>query len=176
MSDDEQQVYPWKIGSPIKPDVDSLMKAYPPESIQVGWLATDEELRSHIGACGAQRFYRICDGFVRRMLREHQIVIFRRATVGLFRPSHEEIFARTHPTYEHAGRALRKHMRNVASAQPTDDLGRAVQDHHGKLLYASTREMRKARMNALPSTKMESRPQLPPPGSTQLVSAKSNKT
>ena len=164
MSDDQQKHMPWNEGMPTKPDVDALLKAFPPDTILPGkWRVTDEEVRAVIGRNDGIRYKTVTNAWRKRLKRDHRVILFRQDTVGFFCPTPEEVFARTHPTYEHVGRSIGKQMGDVATVKPENEAQRVTQEHQGRLLYATRRGLKKDRMNVLPSTVATEQPQISPP-------------
>ncbi len=165
MSEDteDQKHMPWNEGMPTKPDVDALLKAFPPEDIHPGqWRVTDDEVRAAIGRADGNRYRTVTVAWRKRLERDHRVIVFRQESTGFFCPTPEEVFAVTHPTYEHVGRSIGKQMKHVAIVKPENDTQRATQEHQGRLLYASKRALKKDRMNVLPST-VADRPRISPP-------------
>jgi hypothetical protein len=161
---EDQKHMPWNEGMPTKPDVDSLLKAFPPETIKPGeWRASDAEIKPHIGKCDGRRYTTVTLAWRKRLERDHRVILFRQESVGYFCPTPDEVFAATHPTYEHVGRSIGKQMKHVAIVKPENDTQRMTQEHQGRLLYASKRSIKKDRMNVLPSTEAPKQPQIAPP-------------
>jgi hypothetical protein len=91
------------------------------------------------------------------------VIIYRRETLGFYCPKPDEVFANTHPTYEHVGRSVGKQMSDVAIVKPENEAQRVVQEHQSRLLYSTKRSLKKDRMNALPSTAAVEQPRIAPP-------------
>ena len=162
---DEQKHYPWNEGSPTKPDVDALMKAFPVETLTVGRRITDEEVRAATGIGTGIRYRTVYAAWVRRLQKDHAINLFRENTIGFFVPTADEVTARTHPALQHMGRTAKKQIRNLAAARVENDQQRVTVDHQGRLLNNIARETKKARMNVLaPSPIQEPVKLTPPPG------------
>lgn len=161
---DEKQYFPWQEGQPTKPDVDALMKAFPPDSIKPGdWSASDQQIHAVIGNVNAIRYRTVYATWISRLSRDYQIVLYRAKTTGFYCPTAAEIYSRTHPTLEGVGRKIGKQLRSVSQSKPTSEVERITQDHHGKLLYVQKRELKKARMNLLPKTAVTEIPKIEPP-------------
>lgn len=162
MSDDSYK--PWNDGLPTKPEVDALLKAFPPESIKPGeWRATDAEIKAHLGRCDGNRYATVYRAWVGRLARDYAVTLVREKETGFYCPTPEQDFANTHPTLESAGRKIRRQKARVARVKPENELQRGVQEHQGRLLHASERELRKARLNVLPSTAAPEIPKIAPP-------------
>lgn len=159
----EEKHYPWKEGQPTRPDVDALLKAFPPETLVPGWRATDEALKAVIPQGDATRYHTVCEAWRKRLMQERNINVFRERNVGYYVPTPEEVFAKTPPTLQHISRTAKKQMRRVAVAPVKTDLQRSVQDHQGRLLHSLQREAKKAKANVLPSTTVVAPPSLEPP-------------
>lgn len=163
MSDD-QKLYPWQEGQSTKPEIDALITAYPPESIKPGeWFVTDETLKQIIKPMDATRYKTVCKAWRNRLIRDHSVDIERERTKGYYCPTPAQIYAITHPTLEYAGRKIGKQIRRVSASKPTTAIEAATRDHHGKLLYVQKRELKKARMNLLPSTAAPETPKITGP-------------
>jgi hypothetical protein len=163
VSDDDKH-FPWNDGLPTKPDVDSLLKTFPPETIIPGqWRVTDAEVKAAIGKSDGNRYRTVCSAWRKRLERDHRVIVYRQDTIGFFCPTPEEVFAQTHPAYEHAGRTFGKQMRHVASVKPENEQQRITQEHQGRLLYNSKRALKKDRMNVLPATEAPVTPRISPP-------------
>ena len=161
---DELTVFPWDEGQPTKPEVDALLKQWPPETIKPGeWRATDDEMREIIRPRDTWRYRTVYARWINRLLRDHGVVIYRQKETGFFCPTADQIFARTHPTLVHAGQAIGKQIRAVARAQPRNEIESGVQDHQGRLLAVQKRELKKSRMNLLPPTAAEPIPKIAAP-------------
>ena len=161
---DNNEHLPWNTGMSTRPDVESLLKQWPPETIAPGvWRATDDEVRALLGRADGNRYRTIYDAWVRRLKRDHNVIVYREKEVGFYCPTPDEVFSRTHPTLVSAGRILRKQMRSVAIVKPENDAQRSTQDHQGRLLYVQTRELKKTRMNLLPDTAKQEFPRISPP-------------
>lgn len=164
MSEDRQKHLPWAEGLPTKPDVDALLRAYPPESIKPGeWRETDEAIKSHIGNPLGTRYRTVYGVWLRRLQRDHAVILYREKESGFYCPTPDEVFANTHPALESAGRRIGKQLRGVAIVKPENELQRGVQEHQGRLLHATKRDLKKARMNVLPSTETPASPRIMPP-------------
>ena len=164
--DDENksQHLPWNEGLPTKPDVDALLRAFPPETLKPGeWHATDDEIKAHIGRPDGNRYRTIYSAWIRRLGRDHAVIVYREKESGFYCPTPEQVFANTHPALESAGRRIGKQLRGVAIVKPENELQRGVQEHQGRLLHASKRDLKKARMNVLPSTVAPEQPRIEPP-------------
>lgn len=173
MSDNEddnggQTHLPWNEGLPTKPDIDALLKAFPPETIAPGrWRVTDDEIRTLIGMCEGNRFRTVTVAWRKRLLNDHRVIVFRQDNTGFFCPTPDEVFGRTHPTLEQAGRKLGRHLKRVVSVRPENDIQTITQEHQGKLLYATRRDLKKARMNSLPSTEAPEPVRISPPDNSR---------
>jgi hypothetical protein len=160
----KERNFPWDEGQPTKPDVDALIAAHPPGSIMPGeWRITDDEVRALIGRSDEGRFKTVTDAWRRRMMNDHRVIIYRERHTGFYCPTPEQVFANTHPTLQSAGRKIGKQLRGISAVKPESEVQRSVQDHHGRLLYVTKRELRKARMNVLPSTAAAETPKILPP-------------
>lgn len=159
----EQQYYPWNEGQPTKPDVDALMKAFPPESLAIGRRIADSEILAVLGTNDAARYRTVYSAWIRRLQRDHGINLFREKEEGFFVPSAAEVCARTYPALQHIGRTAKKQMRNLGAAKPETDDERRVIDHQGRLLHQISRESKKARINVLPPSGIAPAPQITPP-------------
>lgn len=158
--------FQWDDGLPTKPHVDALLKAFPPDEIKPGkWRATDEQIMEHVGRADAIRYRTIYSVWRNRLRNDHGVIIYRDKTVGFFCPTPEEVFAMTHPCVESAGRKIGKQLRHVAVVKPENELQRTVQEHQGRLLSTTKRELKKARMNVLPPSAAAERPKIEPPKS-----------
>jgi hypothetical protein len=161
---DQQQHMPWREGLPTKPDVDALLAAFPPDTIKPGeWRKTDAEISAVIPSAEGVRLKTITNTWRKRLMRDYNVNMFRQESVGFFCPTPDEVFAKTHPTYEHVGRSIGKQMRHVAIVKPENEGQRVTQEHQGRLLYATKRVLRKDRMNVLPSTATAEQPKIEPP-------------
>lgn len=161
---DTEKHFPWMEGQPTKPDVDVLMRAFPPESITPGgWRASDQEIKAHLGRCDQARYRTVYAAWIRRLMKDFSVVVWREKENGFYCPTPEQVFAHTHPTLESTGRKLGKQMRTVAVVKPENELHRVTQDHQGRLLHAMRRELKKARLNVLPSTVPADVPRVSPP-------------
>lgn len=165
MTDEKQAYLPWNEGQPTKPDVDSLLKAFPVENMTPGWRVTDEAVRAVVGDLHGARYRTVYAAWVRRLLKDHGINLFRENTIGFFVPTAEEVFSRTHPALQHIGRTAKKQIRHIAVVRAENDLQKTTQDHQGRLLHSISREAKKARMNVLPPTSAAPMPQIVPPAS-----------
>lgn len=163
MSDDVKHL-PWNVGLPTKPEVDALLRAFPPDTIKPGeWRVTDEEVKAQIGRADGGRYRTVYSAWIRRLQRDHAVNVYREKEVGFYCPTPEQVFAKTHPTLEYAGRKIGRQLRGVSIVRPQNELQRTVQEHQGRLLHATKRELKKARMNVLPQTAASDRPKIEPP-------------
>lgn len=161
---DESKHLPWNEGLATKPDVDALMKAFPPEKIEAGvFRVTDEEVRAVIGRATGSRYRTVYAAWIKRLKRDHRVLLYREQMKGFFCPTPEQVFSMTHPTYEHVGRSINKQLTSVGIVKPENDQQRTVQEHQGRLLHATKRELRKDRMNLLPDTSIDQAPRIEPP-------------
>jgi hypothetical protein len=159
---EDQKYMPWHEGVPTKPEVDALLKAFPPESIKPGeWRVTDDEVRSHIGRCDQRRFYVVTKAWRNRMERDHAVYV--KDGEGFYCPANDEVLSDSHPALHRARRVVRKQRKRVSNVRPDGDQQRAQQEHVGRLLYASERSLKKDCMNVLPSTAAPKQPQIAPP-------------
>ncbi len=166
--DDEAQAgihLPWADGLPTKPDVDALLKAYPPDGIEPGeWQATDDAMHAVLGSnCVGNRYKTVCDAWRRRLLRDHSVTIYRNKNRGFYCPTAAEVYAQTHPTLSSCNTKLTKQLRHVTVSKPTNETESATREHQGRLLYVQRREIRKSRMNVLPSSSVKEQPKIQPP-------------
>lgn len=169
MTDDDgmgrnQQHLPWNEGLPTKPEVDALLRAFPPESILPGkWRVEDSAIKAIVNATSRIRYRTVYTAWIRRLERDHGVIVWRDKERGFMCPTPDQVYARTHPTLAHAGRAIGKQLRQVSRSKPETETQKVTQEHQGKLLYIQKRELKKARMNTLPSSQPQSQPQIPPP-------------
>lgn len=164
MSNHEQKLHPWQTGQSTKPEVDALLKQYPPETISPGeWSASDEQMKAIIKPLDATRYKTVTTAWRNRLIKDHGVVVLREATHGFYCPTPEQVFALTHPTLEHAGRKIGKQICRVSNAKPVTQIELATQDHQGKLLYVQKRELKKARMNLIPNTAAPESVRIAPP-------------
>lgn len=151
-----------KDGMSTKPDVDALLKAFPPESIKPGeFSVTDAQVQAVIGLTRRNR--NITNAWIKRLFRDHNIHMYRQKMVGFFCPTPEEVYAKTHPTYEHVSRAISKQMRHVAAVKPQNDFQRVTQEHQHRVMYVTKSVLRKDRMNILPPSAVTEVPKIAPP-------------
>ena len=163
-SDNSKSYFPWDEGIPTKPDVDALLKQWPPEQIKPGaWSVTDEEVRALIPSANSIRYRTVYTAWISRLARDHLVIVYRAKVTGFYCPTATEVYSRTHPTLEGAGRKIGKQLRGVSLSQPTNTIEETTKDHQGKLLYTLKREAKKARMNVLPSTASGEMPKIEPP-------------
>lgn len=161
---EDMQHLPWNEGMPTKPDVDALLKAFPPEQILPGqWRVTDEQMKSAIGKCDGNRYRTVTVAWRKRLERDHRVIVYRQETEGFYCPTPDQVLSETHPKYEHAGRVFGKQMRHVAIIKPENEQQRTAQEHQGRLLYATKRAIKKDRMNVLPPTEAAQAPRITPP-------------
>lgn len=166
MSDDNetrQQHLPWGDGLSTKPDVDALLRAFPPHDLKIGMRISDEAIQSVIGPCASVRYRTVYSAWVRRLEADHRVVVKREKNTGFYVPTAAEVMGDTHPTLEHIGRSARKQIRKLAVIRPAEGIESITRDHHGRLLSIVRRESKKARMNILPDTAVKEAPQMSPP-------------
>lgn len=166
-SDATQKHLPWAEGLPTRPDVDALLKAFPPETLAVGTQISDDAFRAVVGHCDGARFRTIYAAWQRRLARDYRVLLKRAKMTGFYVPSAAQTLAATHPTVEHAGRALGKQIRDLALVTPAAGAESDARDHHGRLLGVLRRETRKTRMNLLPPTAASAPPQIGPPAASR---------
>ena len=159
----EQTYHPWNDGLPTRPEVDALLKQWPPETIQPGWEVTDAQVREVVGECGAIRYRTIYAAWTRRLRRDHNVIVDRVKERGFRCLTPDEVYGKTHGTLRHAGRAIRNQLKDVSRTKPENELQKTTQEHQGRLLYAQHRELKKARTNALPFVKPAESPRIAPP-------------
>lgn len=163
MSDNDQKHMPWNEGIPTKSEVDSLLKAFPPESISPGvWRVTDDEVRAHIGRADQRRFYHITRAWRNRLWRDSRIQV-KDADGGFYCPENDEVISDSHPALHRARRIVRMQRQRISNIKPDTDQQRVQQENIGRLLYASERALKKDCMNVLPSTEVPKAPQIEPP-------------
>lgn len=167
---EEKVFFPWDEGRPTTPDVDALLKAFPPETIKAGeFEVVDADVIRHIGDAGGTRFRTVTSAWRKRLKRDFSLNIFRRKEYGFYCPVFAQVAARTHPTLEEAGRKISSQMRSLSVAQPTNEIESAVKDHHGGLLYVQKRELKKARRRlSLPSTQVAQPPRISAPAESDI--------
>lgn len=162
--EDGGQHLPWLDGLSTKPEVDELLKHYPPETIEPGkFEVSDAELMAIIKPSSPTRYRTVCDAWIRRLKRDHRVILYRVKTTGFYCPPAAHVFARTHGAIRHAGRSIGSQLRHVAIAKPENEQEKITQDHQGRLLHAQKRDLRKARMNILPPTASPEQPKIGPP-------------
>lgn len=165
---EDQKHMPWNEGLPTKPDVDALLKAFPPEAIKPGeWRVTDAEMKAVIGRCDGARYRTVYSAWRKRLKRDHRVIVHREETVGFYCPTWKQVGATVHPAYEHMGRTARGRMTEVQIAQPSTEEERAEQQHYARLLHTTNRVLKKDRMNVLPPTESIGQPQISPPKSVE---------
>jgi hypothetical protein len=157
----DKTFFPWNEGRPTKPEVDALLTRFPHDQMKPGWYASDAELRAIIGPASVVRFHTVCVAWIRRLERDHGVIVYRQRLSGYFVPPPEDVYAKTHPTLLHIGRTARKQKRHVATAAPTTDHEKLVQAHQGQLLNGIERATRKARQNVLPPAATPALPRAP---------------
>ena len=144
---------PWIDGLSTKPDVDALIKAFPPETIKPGqWRATDHDVMQHIGECGGNRFRTVYTAWRRRLEIEHRVIIWREKKVGFFCPRCDQLHESTPPHLQRLARANGRHARRIAISVPTSDAERVTKETQCSLLHAISTELRARRQMLLPDT------------------------
>lgn len=161
----EQKLYPWTEGQSTQPEIDALMRAYPPESIVPGvFSVTDSDVSEIIGnQLDSARYNRIHLRWRKRLKKEHGKVVWRVDTIGFRAPTAAEVYSATHPRLASAGRIVSDQLLEVSVSPPTNQIEGATQEHLNKLLYVQRRELKKARMNLLPPTAAPLTPTIKPP-------------
>lgn len=166
MNDDDETSHgtylPWDDGLPTRPDVDALIKAFPPETLAPGTRISDEQFLEVVPAKG-QRFKTVYAAWMRRLANDHRVLLKRAKKVGFFVPTAAEALADTHPTLEHIGRSARKQLRALTIIKPAEGAESLTRDHHSRLLGHIRHEARKARTNILPPTAASQMPTIPAP-------------
>lgn len=165
MSDEpiKQTYMPWEEGISTKPSVDALLREFPPETITPGWEVSDEVVHEIVNAPTESHHKSVIRAWRNRLLRDHGVIIYRLKVTGFRCPYTKEVQSETHSVLKKTGRAIGKQLTHVARAKPTNELEKSVQDHQGRLLHAQKRELRKARMNTLPSGQPTPMPRISPP-------------
>lgn len=156
---------PWELGLPTKPDVDALLKAFPPETIKPGeWLVSDTEVAEVLGKnCVGNRYRTVYEAWVGRLNRDYRVIVYRKKGEGFYCPKTADVQANTESKQTHAIRTLRRQAGHVAIAKPTTELETTIQEHQLRLLHAGVRSLKKDRMNLIPNTAAEQPPQIAPP-------------
>lgn len=160
----DEKYFPWDSGLPTKPEVDALLKAFPPKDIASGFAVTDEQVRKVVGErCTLIRYRTVCDRWRRLLKRDHRVILYRKKLGGFFCPQTNEVQATTEAAQTHAIRTLRKQATDVALAKPTNEIENSVQQHQLRLLHARAHDLKKDRMNRLPPTVVTEQPKIEPP-------------
>lgn len=163
MSNDTKH-FPWNEGQPTKPDVDALLKAFPPSELIAGARIAEDDVRSVISAPTENRFRTVYTAWINRLEREHNVILWKERNRGGFVvPKFGDVSDRTHPTILKAGRTFKKQIGQLALTKAETDAQRTTQEHQGRLLSALHRETKKARLNVLPSALAPEHPKITPP-------------
>lgn len=164
MSDENKETtYYWRDGMPTKPDVDALLKTWPEP--EVGDRFDYETVAKIIGCDpGAVRFKTVTDAW-RRRLYEKGLVIECEPGQAFYVANADQITAGTYGALNSAARKLRKQRKKLVVAKIETDEQRSTAMHQGRLLTETERHLKKAKMNALPSTKADEQPRISPPQS-----------
>lgn len=165
----ETRVYSWDSGRPTKPDVDALVKAFPPETIKPGgWKIAWDQFREVVGTRESQyRLYTVAVSWRKKMLSEHNIVIWCAKGIGFYCPTFADGASRTGERQAHNIRVMLRHARQLSTMQPTSEMERTVKEHQLRIMDASIRAMRKDKMNLLPPTIAQQPPAISPPKHTK---------
>lgn len=165
MSDREKEkTYYWRDGMPTKPDVDALLKAWPEPD--VGDLFDYETVAKIIGCdLGSVRFRTVTDAW-RRRLYENGLVVECEPGKAFYVANADQITAGTYGALNSAARKLRKQRKKLVVAKIETDEQRSTAIHQGRLLAETERSLKKAKMNALPSTKSCEQQRIDPPKRT----------
>lgn len=160
-NDQEQKFFPWDGGLPTKPDVDRLLKTWPEP--REGDRFDYETVERILGiARDAARFKTVTAQWRKRLL-EARIVVECDPGKAFYVATCDQVSAGTYGALQFIGRKAKKHRQKLASTTPENDQQRATIEHQGRLMYAIEKDAKKSRMNLLPSTKSEERPQIGPP-------------
>jgi hypothetical protein len=153
----------WRHGIPTKPDVDALIKAFPPETMRPGFSLTDDQVKEHIGRCDGNRFRTVYSSWCRRLFNVHGVDLQRQPTIGFYVATDTQVIDDTPRATRYAARKVRRQQRRLANAKPENEKNAAIIEHQGRLMDAVGRDLRKARMNLLPGTAAVSAPRIEPP-------------
>lgn len=159
-----EKLFPWKEGQPTKPDVDALLKAFPPESIAQGeWTVTDEQVAEIIGTQDEVRRRTITDTWRKALRRDFNKAVFRQKNAGFYCPNFAHVKARANTILGEMRTKSRGQMRVIAATRPENDSERSELEHQGRLFYTLNRELKKTRAALTPPGPTPMRPQIQAP-------------
>ena len=160
----ENKLFAFGTGQPTKPEIEELLKVFRPDTMTVGWEITDEEIAAVINTTEiGQRFYTVCNAWRRALERDYRIQIKRRKNSGYYHPTSTEVLQDTKGVLRHTEHSLRKQGRHVSIIKPVSELETSQQQHQLRLTSARILDLRKTRMNILPSTVASVVPKIEPP-------------
>lgn len=158
----QQHHYPWNEGMPTKPDVDTLLRAWPDP--QVGDLFLYSEIEQVLGvsrASNAGRFKTITNAWRKRLLEKGAVVECQNSE-SFYVASADQVASGTHGTLKSIGRKARKHRRKLCTVKTETNEQRNILAHQGRLLHEVERHSKKSRVNLLPSTAVRESPRITP--------------
>ena len=164
----DNKLFAFGTGQPTKPEIEELLTAFPPDTMTVGWEATDEEIAAVLELDPlSHRFRTVCNAWRRALERDHRLQPKRRKNTGYYRPTSTEVLQDTKGVLRHSEHSLRKQGRHVSIIKPVSELETSQQQHQLRLTGARILDLRKARMNILPSTVASAVPKLEPPAAAK---------
>ena len=169
----ENKLFVFGTGQSTQPEIEALLKAFPPEQIAVGWEITDEEIASALSiAATGTRFVTVCNAWKKTLVRDHRIQLKRRKNTGYYRPTSAEVLHDTTGALRHSEKTLRNQGRHVSIIKPVNALETAQQEHQLRFTSARILDLRKTRMNILPATVAAATPRIEPPKPSETASHK----
>jgi hypothetical protein len=163
----EQKTYPFLTGVSTRPDVDSLIRAFPPESIRAGeWRASYEELKQHLGRCEGNRLRTVLSNWERRLKREFRVQVKCERGFGYYCPTAADVLNTVPKVLDGVGRKIRIAAEDAALASPTNQIEKDKQEHYCNSLAKLRGAVKETKQLVLPSTKSQQVQIVPPKLST----------
>lgn len=159
-----QKYYGFMDGIPTAPAVAKFKKTWP--ALKPGDRIPYDDLEQAIGIKWRTQRWKSFVRALQSSLKKDGIDIQCDAGKALYVPTPEQTFADTPKKIDESRRGLTKMLHRVAAVIPENEQQAATQIHQARLLDAKTKDLRKARMNSLPSTKVAEQVKMIPPKSS----------
>ncbi len=157
----EHKHFRWQDGMPTGPDVSALLKFFP--DLKIGDRIEYEKVEDVLSVERSEaRFWTITNAWRKRLLEEGKVIHCERG-VAFRVATCEEITGRTTDVMRHVQRCAKGQRQALSTVRTDNPVEQTTVEHHGRLLLAIERDVKKSRMNVIPDTTAHSAPQITPP-------------
>ena len=148
--------FSWNEGLPTKPDVDMLLNTW--QSPKIGDRFEYEMIAKIIGCESTSVRFKTVTSAWRKRLHKCGLNVECDKAKAFYVANFDQTVSATYGVLKFIGHKAHRHRAKLANAEPADQLGREVKEHHGRLMISIEKDTKKSVMNILPSTPT---PQLP---------------